>query len=1726
MRLAMNGLRKILFVAFSLQIFHALPAIAQVQIVPTNDGTGTVVLPNGNQIDIRGGTTSIDGANLFHRFQIFDVNTGQTINFVAAPQVQNILNGVTGGSPSVINGTLQITGGSNANLYLLNPAGIVFGPNAQLNINGSFTATTARTAWFGDRNLDIFNPSYSNLSGNLTGLEFDPKNPAAIVNAGNLNVGEGKSVTLTASTVVNTGNITAPNGSVNIVAVPDGRLRMNIGVEGLNFEFPQPKDTQGNALPFKALDLPSLLTTGKLDSNTGISLNSQGQAQLTNSQTVIPNTAGTAIVSGNVSVTSPVPNPSQLPPKIQILGDRVGLVGANLNASGVNGGGSVFIGGDFQGKGVIPNALMTFVSADSTIKADALQSGNGGRVIVWADNATRFFGSISARGGAISGDGGFVEVSGKQNLVFDGKVDLNAAMGKGGTLLLDPTDVTICNNASCTFTQAFLEGINGNTNILIDATNNITIGTLNIVEVENNQFFPALTFQQGTGIIEFTAGGTFSMPSNSFLQARGRDITITAGEIDIGTILVRTFGTEGNAGSVNLTTTIGDIKIFLIDVVSLGSPGGNAGNITIDSAGRFTTQAHLRAFSQAGNAGNVSVKANGNILFACPLSNACGIEAFIGDSSTPSPVKLDSGDINVTSTNGSITFLNTASLSSYNNNDGKAGNITVSAKGDINVSAPIASLLGFNNGRKAGDINITSTDGKINLFNIDSSSASGIGGDIVLSAPSGINVGNITTGGSVIDSTGGKITFDGKIELSQNSTLNTGTLSSGDITFGGTVDGSYALNIIANTGTVNFQGNVGSTNPLTGLTITAQNTKINGNISTDNSDITFSGLLTPTATSILNAGTGTIALNGGLNAGSNAISLIADQISLTAPFSGTGTLTLKPSSAGRNIVLGGTDLTAFNLTSATLSAITGVKLSIGSSSVGSISVTAPITFNTSATLIATAINLNSDLTTQALTLTGNTQLNTNIAITSNNSDISTNGTVNSLTGNNFGLTINAGTGNINLNGAVGATNRLSTINLSASNISISGGLNTINSLQISNPITVIGTSTLSALNGDINISAPINVQAGTAANLTIHAATGNVTTQDINLASAVGAGNSLTLLAPQGIVNTGNLNVNGTSGGNIDIQARTSITTGTLSAVGLSGNGGRIVLDPLFDIFTGAIDAQGFGGVGGTVDLTSNQFVRIFGTFIDQNGLVASISTAGTAGDGFIIIRHDGGTRFEPFNVFSSLINGTDGVLTTGAGNTIFTPRSFPGPYTQGNIQIITAPNFTIFLATQPLKEPPRVQWVDEGDRAPFPPEEFYTREFETFFKESIPDLKPVKIMTLTEIQETLRRVQSGVGVKPALLYVTFMPDRMNERKSDRISENECLTPLENPNASSPKLFDLNITQRPDDCDILELTLVTANGKPTYIRVKDKGKYVRREQFQKLATTLRSEVTREPDINDPMSYTEYSSYARNLYDLTISQLKAKLEEQGVDNLTFILPTKMRGTPFAALKDQQNKHIIQTYSVGLMPSLSLTDTTRTKITDRNLLFLGASEFTNEYKDRPLKYVRSERENVINVWGGNRSESYLNSEFTLGRLENPNNAGILHLSTHAIFNEQNSGGAIYLSQPNVSLNDVRQYNWKNVSLLILSACQTAEGSEKAELGFAGAANRINVKSVIATLWAIQDKGTPLFMKGLYEEFKDNPRTIGEAFRKSQVRLLENKDTRHPYYWTGFTLVGNPW
>ena len=501
-------------------------------IVPANDlGTKVNAAPtNAQQLNITGGIQA--GANLYHSFQQFGLNQGQIANFLSNPSIQNILGRVVGGSPSVINGLIQVTGG-NSNLYLLNPAGIIFGANASLNVPASFTATTANgiqigNGWFG---INTSVDAIKNLSGNPQAFGF-VANPsltnlpqgAPVANAGNLSVNQSQSITLVGGLVINTGTIAAPSGKITIAAVPDGKY-VKITPEGslLSLELPVAAQQELAQRAFLVSDLPALLT---------------GYA------------AGTAIASGIIDVSSATSKGGE----INVLGDRVGLVSANLNASGAIGGGTVLIGGDFQGKGKVPNAQYTFVSQDSTIRADALSRGNGGKVIIWSDRATTYLGSVFAQGGLVSGNGGFVEVSGKENLLFRGKVNTTALNGIAGMLLLDPTDIDIVDTTL----------LNVGSNVILQATNNINItvpvGGFNLVNT-----LTSLDFIAGNNINVDTSAIDTDAFSSSFLFNSNINPTLTLtaqnGNVNIdGNFLIR--NAPANPGvTLNLNAPNGAVLV-------------------------------------------------------------------------------------------------------------------------------------------------------------------------------------------------------------------------------------------------------------------------------------------------------------------------------------------------------------------------------------------------------------------------------------------------------------------------------------------------------------------------------------------------------------------------------------------------------------------------------------------------------------------------------------------------------------------------------------------------------------------------------------------------------------------------------------------------------------------------------------------------------------------------------------------------------------------------------------------------------------------------------------------------------------------------------------------------------------------------------------------------------------------------------------------------------------
>jgi filamentous hemagglutinin family protein len=299
----------------------AFPSVAPAQaqsVAPAADGTGTTVTPLGNTFNIQGGSLSRDGAHLFHSFQKFGLSEGQIANFLSSPDIRNILGRVIGGDASYINGLIRVSGG-NSNLFLMNPAGIVFGPNASLNVPASFTATTATGIGFGS---DWFNAvgsnNYSLLVGTPSAFSFALPQPGAIVNEGNLTLTPGNNLTLLGGTVINTGTLASPGGNITIAAVP-GSSAVRISQEGhlLSLDIEPvalgggtgvPPVLQENRQKLTPLSLPQLLT-GRPDFGhaSALSVNEKGEVSLTGSGWMYPihSSPTPPMKGGDWTLTSP-----------------------------------------------------------------------------------------------------------------------------------------------------------------------------------------------------------------------------------------------------------------------------------------------------------------------------------------------------------------------------------------------------------------------------------------------------------------------------------------------------------------------------------------------------------------------------------------------------------------------------------------------------------------------------------------------------------------------------------------------------------------------------------------------------------------------------------------------------------------------------------------------------------------------------------------------------------------------------------------------------------------------------------------------------------------------------------------------------------------------------------------------------------------------------------------------------------------------------------------------------------------------------------------------------------------------------------------------------------------------------------------------------------------------------------------------------------------------------
>jgi filamentous hemagglutinin family protein len=798
------------------------PAIAQEAAITADGTTATdVTTPDGSNFDINGGDRA--GSNLFHSFGNFGVPNGGSANFLNPVDIANIISRVTGGKTSTIEGLIKANG--SANLFLINPAGIIFGPNASLNIGGSFLGSTADSLLFPEGEFSATNlqtPPLLTINAPI-GLNLRD-NPSPISNNSQtgLQVQSGKNVSLVGGDVsLDGGGITAPGGRIELggltaagtvginndssLSFPDSVARSNVSLT--NGAFVDVIGEGGgfitvNANNLEILDGSGLLAgigagVGSIGAQAGdITLNAtdkitiQGDANSGLSaigNVVLPiakGNAGDIFVNtktlegiGSFQISSLTFGEGDAG-KVSITAtEKVSFDALGISGSGI--GSAVYLTAKGNADDIIINTPSLSLSNSALLATSTIGKGNAGNIQINATDSISISGGSNLQAASYgSGNAG--------NIIFDAEnaaitfdnataTTLTSGTGKGGDISIKGRSLSLTNGAQLS-SSTFGEGNAGNVTIAADGAVNLVGGDI-FSNVENQAV-------GNGGKITITAG-ELSLKDGAQLQtlvrAADTEQNLAAGRGEAGNIdinvggAVTLAGKEGEGGSAIFSRLgqggegkAGDINI------KAGSLSLADESVTIDSS----------TFGQ-GNAGNVTIAADGAVnlvggdIFSNVENQAVGNGGKI--TITAGELSLKDGAQLQTLVRAADTEQNLAA------GRGEAGNIDINVGGAVTLAgkegeggSAIFSRLGQGGEGKAGDINIKA--GSLSLADesvtIDSSTfGQGNAGNVTIAADGAVNL----VGGDIFSNVenqavgnGGKITITaGELSLKDGAQLQT-----------------------------------------------------------------------------------------------------------------------------------------------------------------------------------------------------------------------------------------------------------------------------------------------------------------------------------------------------------------------------------------------------------------------------------------------------------------------------------------------------------------------------------------------------------------------------------------------------------------------------------------------------------------------------------------------------------------------------------------------------------------------------------------------------------------------------------------------------------------------------------------------------------------------------------------------------------------------------------------
>ncbi|TBR61262.1 hypothetical protein B4U84_10730 [Westiellopsis prolifica IICB1] len=677
---------------------------ATAQIIPDSSlgAESSIVTPDVvNSIPsdrIEGGATR--GSNLFHSFQEFNVGEGRGAYFSNPANITDILTRVTGGNPSNILGRLGVLG--NANLFLINPKGIFFGPNASLDLDGgSFFGSTADSVLFDNFEFSASNPQpVPQLTINIPiGLRFRD-NPASINSNASLAVQTGRSLALV-------------GGDINLNGGTSGTLEGRVELGGL---------AQAGTVGFNpdgSLSFPNSVTRGNVTLTNGARVGAIGQKA-----SIVVNARNLDISSG-AGLFAVIP--SNANPNVQ-AGDIVINATDRVRLEGNSDSESVIINVPLSGQAgdIVINTRSLEATGRFFIGSLASEQGNAGNVTITATDKVSLQGLAGFNSGIISlvgqsatGNAGNIVINTRALSVSD-SVSLatsTAGQGNAGNIIINASDSVSVNSASFLLADTFSSGNAGN--IIIDAPN------------ANVSF-------DGAGTSASTSVGSRSNGQGGDIKINARTLSVS----DSVSLATSTAG-QGNAGNIIINASNFVSVNSASSLQANTSSSGNAGNIIIDAPNANVsfdgagTSARASVSSRSnGQGGDIKINArtlsltNGAALSTVTSgfarendpANAGDIEVNVSDfvnidNSVLVSRSLGEGNAgNINITGGSVSLTNGGQLLANTFNRGNAGNITINAPngtvsfdGTDNEGFPSGAFTTVNSGAvgQGGDINIT-----------------------------------------------------------------------------------------------------------------------------------------------------------------------------------------------------------------------------------------------------------------------------------------------------------------------------------------------------------------------------------------------------------------------------------------------------------------------------------------------------------------------------------------------------------------------------------------------------------------------------------------------------------------------------------------------------------------------------------------------------------------------------------------------------------------------------------------------------------------------------------------------------------------------------------------------------------------------------------------------------------------------------------------------------------